>query len=129
VVIPALLWGIFVDHQHFVHNHASATGTVAAERTNCSAGPRHCREEAIVSFTTATGRAVRASLFDTDKHVGDTVTVYYSVADPTYAQLSEGWPLDLICFIVFAVTCWLCVTGRFIEKLYSRQHRRRTGSG
>lgn len=104
----------FVNHQHFAQNHESTIGTVFKDETRCM-GPT-CHRQTTVRFVTAAGQTRQHDFFDAEAagQVGEMVTVYYSVDDPEYAQLTEGWSFGSVVVIAMCIFIWLCVIGNFI---------------
>jgi hypothetical protein len=124
VVLPGFVLLTFVNHLRFIQNHDSAAGTVIEKELVC--GGHWCGFETTVNFVTATGRAMQVSFFNEGGQVGESVTVYYSVADPSYATLHEGMrAFQAGGLIVGVIIAWFSVILHFVKQLRRFRGNRR----
>lgn len=124
VVLPVLAWSTFAADQSFAANHESAVGTVVESKVPYVGSNGPIAPLTTVDFVTSAGRTMRVDIANESEPVGKSVTVYYSVADPSYARLSEGHDIGTFVAIVMCIFLWLIIMGRFTGKLIAA-HRGR----
>jgi hypothetical protein len=131
VVLASFAWYTFASYQSFTANHDSTTGRVVKSEIIC--GGHICTPKTTVEFVTAAGRAMRVSVSNESRSVGESVTVYYSVDDPSYVELSIGpyYHFQIFFTIGVSICCWLALAGRLIGRwrvCYTNFRRRPPGS-
>ena len=127
--LPPLAHSLYTEHQHFLSNQGSATSRVIDTETECYAGFPfgHCSDTSDVSFVTADGQAVIVRISQRLR-VGKSVTVYYDIQDPHYAELTADWSAELVIFLVMIVIYWLVAVYFIIKPLWAwSAHRRVPG--